>query len=123
MDCTEGDEPHEVGEQLVVARRDAAEVFEFVEEALDQIAFFVELPVAGMRSAAVGPGWDDGLGASFEDGVVKMLGIVGPVGNNSTTGVPFNERRAVEHLAAVARACDEADRVAEAVRRRMQLGP
>lgn len=123
MDGTEGDETHEVFEELVVACRDASEVLEFVEEALDKIALFVEVPVTSMRSAAVRPGRDDGDGPSFEDGVVEMLGIICLVGNDRATGVPFDQRCAVEDFTAMARTCDEADRIAKAVRCCVEFGP
>ena len=42
-DGGEFDKADEVGEQLVVSGRDAAELFELVEEALDDVALLVEV--------------------------------------------------------------------------------
>ena len=39
------DEAHEGGDGFLAAQSDAAEAFELVEEALDLITLFVELPV------------------------------------------------------------------------------
>jgi hypothetical protein len=51
-DCGEEDESAGVGEELV-SRGDAAELFELVEEALDEIALFVErLVIFDWRAAA-----------------------------------------------------------------------
>lgn len=122
VDCAEGDETHEVGEQFVVARGDAAEVFEFIEKPLDQIAFFVEVPIAGMRSAAITSRRNDRHGAGIEDGVVEVLGIVGPVGDDGATGGALDQCRAEQYLATMAGTCDDTDRIAEAIGRRMQLG-
>jgi len=44
--CREFDEAHEVGKRFVVAHCDAAELLEFVEEALDEVALLVEMLVA-----------------------------------------------------------------------------
>ena len=46
-DSSEFDEAHEVGEQLVVSGRDAPELFELVEEALDDVALLVQVGVVG----------------------------------------------------------------------------
>lgn len=122
MYCAEGDEIHEVGEQFVVARGDVAEVFEFVEEPLDQVALLVEVPIAGMRPAAIMSRRNDRHGTGSEDDVVEMFGIVGPIGDDGTAGQPLDQCRAEQHLAAMARAGNEADRIAEAVGGGVELG-
>ena len=53
---------------------------------------------------------------------MEVLGVVGPVGDHGTAGMSLDQRRAEQHLTAMARAGDQTDRVAEAVGRRMQLG-
>jgi hypothetical protein len=45
--------------ELVVACGDGAELFELVEETLNEIAFAVEGEVAWARGFSVGFGWDD----------------------------------------------------------------
>lgn len=75
MNCSEGDESHEVGEQLVIARCDTAEVFEPIEETLGLVALLVEVLITGMRSATFVAWRDDRDGAGVEDSVVKVLGI------------------------------------------------
>jgi hypothetical protein len=47
------DEAPEVDKQLVISRRDPAELFELVEEALDEVAFLIEFGVVGTLDFAV----------------------------------------------------------------------
>ena len=122
MDCTEGDETHEIGKQLIIARGDTTEVLEFVEEALDQIAFLVEVPITDMRPAAVMPGRDDGHGSGVKDGVVKVLGIVRPIGDDGAVGDALDQGRTKQHLAAMAGACNQVDGIAATVGDGVQLG-
>lgn len=122
MDCAECDEAHEVGKQFVVAGCDTSEVFEFVEEPLDQVALLVEVLVIGMRPAAVWPWRDDRLGTSVENGVVKVFGIVGPIGDDEAARDPLDQGRTKKNLASMARAGKEAGRIAEAIGGDVQLG-
>lgn len=92
MDCAHCDEAHEVLQELVVARRDAAEVFEFVEEPFDDVAFGVEGPIAGMGSASVVPWGDDGCGPGLQDCIMEVFGIVGPVRNDGPAWDAFDQR-------------------------------
>lgn len=119
---SEFDEAHEVCQQLVIARGDTAEVFEFVEEPFDEIAFLVEIAIIGVRSAPVGSWRDDGDGTGIEDGVVEMLGVVGAVGNDGVAGKPLDQVGRVQDFAAMARACLQADRIAESIGGGMDLG-
>ncbi|MEO1105106.1 MAG: hypothetical protein AAFW98_15485, partial [Pseudomonadota bacterium] len=96
---------------------------EFVEEPFDEIALFIELPIAAVWAAAIAARGDDWHGTGLKDGVVEVLGIVGSVGNDGTAGMPRNQRCAKQDFATMAGARDERDRIAEAVGRRMQLGP
>lgn len=52
------DEAHEGAECLLASQGDAAESFEFVEEAFDLMALFVELPIDGRGDGAAGVGLD-----------------------------------------------------------------
>ena len=65
MDCADRDEAHEVQQKLVIARGDASEVFEFVEEPFDCVTFFAEIPVAGMGSASIVAWRDHGHSAGI----------------------------------------------------------
>ncbi len=79
----QGDGGEGVSDELVVARGDGAEVFEFVEEALDEVALAVERGIDGTLDQAVTPGRDAWPGAvsgdEFEDG----MGVVAAVGDDA----------------------------------------
>ena len=115
MDSTKGDEAHEVLQQLVVACRDTAEVFDFAEEALNSVTLFVEHPVAGVWSSPVVTGRDNGRRTSLQDCVMEVLCVIGPVSDDGLAWDMPNQVRGVEHITAMARACDQADRIAKAV--------
>jgi len=71
----------EVPGEFVVSGCDRPELFEFGEEILDEMAFFVEVPVELARHAPVGFWWDDdtlaGLLERFDDALVRVIGLIG----------------------------------------------
>jgi len=76
LDSGEFDEAHKVGEQLVVSCRDAPELLEFVEEALDEIALFIKINVIGALDFAVALWRNDDLAAACGDPLVQVIGVV-----------------------------------------------
>lgn len=78
-DCGESDCGEEVPGELVVAGGDASEVFEFVEEPLDQIALAIERGIDAVPDLAVLLGRDVGLGAMLGDQIADRLGVVAAV--------------------------------------------
>ncbi len=103
---------------LFVARGDTSEVFDLVEEALDEIALFVKLGIERTGLASVGLGRDiGGCSATFDpvsDAVgIVGVGIVGLVGQADAALLQRLEQRA-SGLAVVglARGEREADRPA-----------
>ena len=69
--------------ELVVARGDGPELFELVEETLDEIAFAVEREVARTRGFSVGFGGDDGRDRSIVEGGDEAIGVERLVGDQS----------------------------------------
>ena len=65
------DESHKGGESFFTAQGDPSEAFEFVEEALDLMAFFVEPPIDWWGNGAAGVGLDLG-------GCAEIIGNEGP---------------------------------------------
>ena len=122
MDCTKHNKAHKVLEELVVARCDPSEVFEFVEEPLDRIALFVQCPITGMGSAPVVSGRNDRRCTGVQDCIMEVLGVIGPVSDDGLTGDVLDQGRSVEHITAMARASDQADGIAEAVGCGVELG-
>ena len=99
-------------------------MLELCEHALDEIALFVELPVAGLRIGwpALWARWDDGDRADGLNCLVKMVCVVGLVGNDVTGLQASQQRLAKEDIAAMARAEDDADRQAQCVADGVDLG-
>lgn len=122
MDGAESDEAHEVGKQLVVSGCDASEVLELAEEALNQIAFLVEIFVVGMWPTAIGPWRDDRLGTSVQNGVVKVFGIVGAIGDDEAACNPLDQGSTKKNLAPMTWTGKQAGRIAEAIGGDVQLG-
>ena len=52
-DGGEFDEAHEIGEELLISCCHAPELFQLVEETLDEIALFIEINVIGALDFAV----------------------------------------------------------------------
>ena len=78
---SEGDCREEVSGELVVACGDAAEVFELVEEALDEIALAIEFGIDGTLDLAVALGRDVRPRAVLGDDLEDGAGIVAAVGD------------------------------------------
>ena len=91
VDGGELDETTEVGEQLVVAGGDAAELPQSVEGALGAVALLVEGAVVSVRPASVPAGWNGGFGSGVEDGVVQVVGVVSWVGDDRIRIEPFDQ--------------------------------
>lgn len=69
----------EIARGLVTACGDGAEVFEFVEQRLDEIALAVECEIGLARDEAVGLGWDDRGDSAVLEGLDEGVGVVGLV--------------------------------------------
>ena len=116
-DCDGGefDEAHEVGEQLVVAGCDAAELFELVEEALDDVALLVEFGVIGTLERAVPLGRNDRLAAAFSDLVAQVIGVVALVGDRDVRGEAVDQVVRESDVVALAGRADQAHRIAQRI--------
>jgi hypothetical protein len=108
--------------ELVVTRGDGAEMFELVEEPLDEIAFAVEGEVALARGFSVGFGWDDWDDRSSVEGADEGVGVEGLVGDQSAGIDGFDERLSASQIVILARAEHHLDGIAEGVDERMNLG-
>ena len=122
MDSGECHEAHEVLQELVVARGYASEVFDFAEEALNGVALFVEHPIAGVGPSPVVARRDNWGRTSLQDCVMEVLCVIGPVSDHGLAGDVLDQVRSVEHITAMAGACDQADGIAKAVGGGVELG-
>jgi hypothetical protein len=114
-DSGEFNETHEVDEQLVVSGSDAAELFELVEEAFDDVAFFVEVDVVGTLDLAVSFWRDDDLGAGLGDPVDEMVGVIALVGDGRARGDAVDKIMREGDVIALARGADQSDRIAKRI--------
>jgi len=80
--CGEGYGGEEVAGELVIARGDGTEVFELVEEALDEVAFAVESWVDRAFDPHIALAGDMGRGAAGLDHLDDGAGEVAPVGDD-----------------------------------------
>jgi len=110
--------------ELVEAAEDAAEVFEFAEEALDPGALLAEVPVGRARGGADRMRWDDRHGTLRGDPGPDGIAVVGAIAEHRLDG---DHRDRAEQgqgcgcVARLARGQREAKRVAEAVGEAVQL--
>jgi hypothetical protein len=117
----EFDEAHEVGEQFVVWGCDASELFELVEEALNDVALFVEFDVVVSLDLAVSFWWNDDLSARLGDGFAKMVNIITLVRECYGRLEAVNEIMREGDVVALAGTGEEADGVAHSVSGRMDF--
>jgi hypothetical protein len=90
-DGGEEDEASIIGQELVIAGGDAAELLQLVEEPLDEIAFFVKRLVVGERRAAIGFGRDDRLGLTRKDSLAQVIRVITLVGDDGFSLETFDE--------------------------------
>ena len=112
----ESDGCEEVSCELVVARGDAPEVFELVEEAFDEVALAVERGIDRALDLAVLLGRDVGPRAVIDDEFDDGLGVIAPVGDGvAGRGKAANQRRHGGLVGGLARAQQEAQRQAAGI--------
>jgi hypothetical protein len=73
---------HEVDGAAVVSGRDAAEMLELVDAALDAVAQFVEPTIKSVDANAPRVGGDDSLCADGVNGLAESLAVIGGVGDD-----------------------------------------
>ena len=101
--------------ELVVPREDAAVVLDLVDEALHQVALFVEMSIVLPRHLPVGPGRDDGNRATLSDYLDEGLGVVPLVGNHIPYGGRKEQRLSLGDVMGLACRELELERVAQSV--------
>ncbi len=112
-DCDSGefDEAHEVFEELVVTGRDAAELFELIEEALDDVALLVEFGVVRPFEGAVSFRRNDDLAADLHDPVAQVISVVALVGDDGLCGEALDQFVGKGDVVALPRRADQAHRI------------
>ena len=108
--------------KLVVAGGDGAEMFELVEETLDEIAFAIEGEIARARGTSVGFGWDDRGDRSLVEGGDEGVGVEGLVGDQSGWIDGFDQRFGAGEIVILTGGQHHLDGIAEGVDERVNLG-
>lgn len=123
-DGRDGDEAAIVGEQLVVAGGDPAELLELVDEPLDEVALGAEAKVAARAPASVGPR-GDGRTRERErerEREAEVVAVVGPIGDDVLWPEPVDRAVGEEDVAPVTGRDDRADGQPEGIGRAVELG-
>ena len=107
---------------FVVARGDASELFDFLEEVLDQVAPFVHFLVVGDGSGPAAVGRDHRQGAAFVQLRPEPIAVEGLVADQRLERDAVQQRLDADAVVALARQQDEAREVAERVDQRHDLG-
>src|SRR5512134_2092428 len=110
------------GVGFVVARGDATELFDFLEEVLDQVAPFVHLAIIRNFSGSTGIGRDDGQRASLVQLSPEPVAVKGLIANQRVEGDATKQRRHTDTVVPLARQQNEAHEIAERIDQRHDLG-
>ena len=94
---SEFDVGEEVFGRFIVSRGHGAVMFDFVEEALDQVSVSVKIRTESRYVFAVWHGFDIGPCAAFVEALTQLIAVVGAIGQES---LAFDE--SVEHVAPAA---------------------
>ena len=122
MDCGKGDEPHEIGEEFVIACGDAPELLEFVEEAFDAVALFVDSAVIFVLVPSLRHGRNDGDCVLVENDIVQTVGIIGAIGQYIVGIETVDQCFGLTDVAALPRRADQAHGIAQSLDGGMYLG-
>lgn len=115
-------EAEKAGIGFVISCSDATKLFESVEEAFNQIAIFVQVPIDGALLGPIGPRWNDGMRSLALDRSDKRVGIVPVVGKNAICRKACNQGLGLGDVGLLASRQDRPHWIPESVHRRMNLG-
>ncbi len=116
------DSGEEVAGGFFIARCDASELFESIEETLDEIAFGVEGEVALAADLAVGLGRDHRLDAAHNQGSNEAVGVVTLVSDDGLRLDLGEERFGLRDIVNLTAGQADRQRIAERVDDGVDLG-
>jgi hypothetical protein len=116
------DTGEKISGKFVVACGDCAKVFEFVEEALDEVAFSVKREVSLSWREPVRFGRNDRRDSTLLEGGDQGVGVIGLVGEKGFRVDLVEERFSLTEVGGLARRERNRNRVAERVGDRMDFG-
>jgi hypothetical protein len=116
------DSGEEISGELVVAGGDGAKVFEFVEEAFDEVAFAVEREVAVTWGLAIGFGWYHGGDFPAVKCVDEWISVVGLVADQGLWDEAVDQRLRTSQLVGLPGREHQRDGIAKSVDERVDFG-
>src|SRR6185436_13127623 len=106
----------------VISGRDAPEVFELVEAALDTISEPIGFDVMADDGNPSALGGDHGLCAQVGDEAAKSIAVVTSVGNDSASGFSFEQGMRLCEIVCLTGRENEPERPAERIGQQMDFG-
>lgn len=116
------DSGEKVSGGFLIARRDASEVFDRIEEAFDEVAFGIEREVAGTLNLAVSLWRDDGRDAARLEAGDEAVGVITFVGDHGFRLDLGGKRFGFSDVVDVTACEADRERIAEGVDDGMDLG-
>ena len=114
--------PSEPDIRLPAAPRDASEMLELVEEALDDIALLVEFRIVGALKGAVALGRDHGLASGLGDLLAEVVGVIALVSDGDFGGDPIDQGMRKGDVVSLTGRGDQSHWVAQRVASGVDLG-
>lgn len=108
--------------EFVVSRGEAAELFEAIEESLDEVARLVAMPVDRAWRVPVATRRDDGLSAGRLDDLNQGIAVVALVGDDRLGGYGLDQGSPLRDVSDLSAGQDQPDVVAQRIDAGMGLG-
>jgi hypothetical protein len=112
----------EIPGEFVVTCGNSPKVLEFIEEALDEIAFAVESVVASPLGLSVGLGRDDGNDFALGQGVDERIGIERLVADQGIWIGGFNQRFRASQIVGLTWREHQFDGISQSIDKRVDFG-
>jgi hypothetical protein len=113
---------NKISGEFVVACGDSSKVLEFIEEALDEVAFAVEREIANPVGFAVRFWRDDRSDFALGQGGDKRIGVEGLVGDQGVGIGGFNQIRGARQIMGLTWGEDQVDRIAKSIDKSVDFG-
>ena len=110
------------GVQLLKPGEDPAIVLDLVDEAFDQMALPVQMPVIVGGFLAVRAGRNDRTQAPFQDMLTKLLGILPLVGNHVLSGIIGDQSIGLSDVMLLSPSQDEPQGITQGIHAHVDLG-
>jgi hypothetical protein len=107
--------------EFVITGRDGSKMLEFVEEALDQVAFSVKCEIGRAWRYPIRLGWDDRRDPAVFEDLDQAIGIVSLVGEESLRIDLIEQRFGLREVGGLAGRQRDGGRIAECIRNRMDF--